>query len=133
MSRLCTQIRWLVRLEALLEPAKVRGHFVGRLAADDEGTSSLPMPCPSNSSSILTRDCTPPSRGSTVTFTIARIGPSLPWPAQLVGVARVKELDGEANDPAPIPGMGWFATCKDPHGNDFGLWQTDPSAPAPTA
>jgi predicted enzyme related to lactoylglutathione lyase len=24
--------------------------------------------------------------------------------------------------------MGWFATCRDPHGNDFGLWQTDSSA-----
>lgn len=47
------------------------------------------------------------------------------------GVARVKELGGEANDPAPVPNMGWFATCRDPHGNEFGLWQTDPSAPAP--
>jgi predicted enzyme related to lactoylglutathione lyase len=28
--------------------------------------------------------------------------------------------------------MGWFATCKDPHGNVFGLWQSDPAAPAPT-
>jgi len=48
------------------------------------------------------------------------------------GAARVKELGGEANDPAPVPGMGWFATCKDPQGNEFGLWQNDPSAPAPT-
>jgi predicted enzyme related to lactoylglutathione lyase len=24
--------------------------------------------------------------------------------------------------------MGWFATCTDPHGNEFGLWQTDSSA-----
>jgi predicted enzyme related to lactoylglutathione lyase len=29
--------------------------------------------------------------------------------------------------------MGWFSTCKDTHGNDFGLWQNDPSAPSPTA
>lgn len=28
----------------------------------------------------------------------------------------------------PVPGMGWFATCKDTEGNDFGLWQTDASA-----
>ncbi len=48
------------------------------------------------------------------------------------GVARVKELGGEANEPMPVPGMGWFATCTDPHGNEFGLWQHDPSAPAPT-
>ena len=47
------------------------------------------------------------------------------------GVARVRELGGDANEPGPVPNMGWFATCKDPHGNDFGLWQNDPSAPAP--
>jgi predicted enzyme related to lactoylglutathione lyase len=49
------------------------------------------------------------------------------------GAARVKELGGEANDPGPVPGMGWFATCRDPQGNEFGLWQNDPSAPAPPA
>jgi uncharacterized protein len=46
------------------------------------------------------------------------------------GAARVRELGGEANDPRPVPNMGWFSTCKDPHGNDFGLWQVDTSAPA---
>jgi hypothetical protein len=46
-------------------------------------------------------------------------------------VARVAELGGEAGDPMPVPSMGWFAYCRDPHGNDFGLWQTDPDAPAP--
>ena len=45
------------------------------------------------------------------------------------GAARVKELGGEANDPRPVPSMGWFSTCRDPHGNDFGLWQVDTSAP----
>src|SRR3954453_23539152 len=44
------------------------------------------------------------------------------------GAARVQELGGHADDPMPVPSMGWFATCKDPHGNEFGLWQTDPSA-----
>lgn len=48
------------------------------------------------------------------------------------GAARVRELGGEAGDAMPVPNMGWFATCTDPHGNEFGLWQTDPSAPAPT-
>jgi predicted enzyme related to lactoylglutathione lyase len=48
------------------------------------------------------------------------------------GAARVKELGGEAGDPAPVPSMGWFSVCKDPMGNDFGLWQIDTSAPAPT-
>ncbi len=47
------------------------------------------------------------------------------------GAARVKELGGKADDPQPVPSMGWFATCRDPHGNEFGLWQSDPSAPAP--
>jgi len=49
------------------------------------------------------------------------------------GAGRVRELGGEANEPGPVPGMGWFSTCKDPHGNEFGLWQNDPSAPAPGA
>jgi uncharacterized protein len=44
------------------------------------------------------------------------------------GAARVKELGGEAGDPMPVPTMGWFVTCTDPHGNEFGLWQTDASA-----
>jgi len=46
------------------------------------------------------------------------------------GAKRVKELGGEADEPMPVPTMGWFVTCRDPHGNDFGLWQTDPSAGA---
>ena len=44
------------------------------------------------------------------------------------GAARVKELGGEASDPMPVPSMGWFVTCKDTAGNEFGLWQTDSSA-----
>jgi predicted enzyme related to lactoylglutathione lyase len=48
------------------------------------------------------------------------------------GAARVKELGGEANDPGSVPGMGWFATCRDPQGSEFGLWQNDPSAPDTT-
>jgi hypothetical protein len=45
--------------------------------------------------------------------------------------ARVSELGGEGGEAAPVPGMGWFAVCKDNQGNDFGLWQTDPEAPTP--
>jgi predicted enzyme related to lactoylglutathione lyase len=48
------------------------------------------------------------------------------------GAAKVKELGGEAGDPMPVPNMGWFSTCTDPHGNEFGLWQNDESAPGPT-
>jgi predicted enzyme related to lactoylglutathione lyase len=48
------------------------------------------------------------------------------------GATRVRELGGQANEPGPVPGMGWFAVCRDTEGNEFGLWQNDPSAPAPT-
>ena len=50
-----------------------------------------------------------------------------------VAVARVGELGGDAGEAMPVPGMGWFATCSDTEGNDFGLWQTDPNAPTPGA
>jgi hypothetical protein len=48
------------------------------------------------------------------------------------GVARVRELGGEANDGMPVPKMGWFSVCKDAEGNEFGLWQNDTNAPEPT-
>jgi predicted enzyme related to lactoylglutathione lyase len=48
------------------------------------------------------------------------------------GAAKVNELGGKASEAMPVPQMGWFATCTDPHGNEFGLWQNDTSAPAPT-
>jgi uncharacterized protein len=38
---------------------------------------------------------------------------------------------GEADQPGPVPGMGWFVRCRDPQGNEFGLWQNGPSDPAP--
>ena len=47
------------------------------------------------------------------------------------GAARVNELGGKAGDPMPVPSMGWFVTATDPHGNEFGLWQNDTSAPTP--
>jgi predicted enzyme related to lactoylglutathione lyase len=46
--------------------------------------------------------------------------------------ARVNELGGEAGEAMPVPGMGWFSLCKDTEGNEFGLWQNDPDAPAPS-
>ena len=49
------------------------------------------------------------------------------------GAAKVKELGGDADEPQPVPSMGWFVTCRDPQGNEFGLWQNDPSAQAPAA
>ena len=65
----------------------------------------------------------PGKRGLRVYFTIDDVN---------AGAAKVKELGGEANDPQPVPNMGWFAICKDTEGNEFGLWQTDESAPEPT-
>jgi predicted enzyme related to lactoylglutathione lyase len=47
------------------------------------------------------------------------------------GSAKVRELGGEASDAMPVPSMGWFSVCKDPHGNEFGLWQSDESAQMP--
>ena len=44
------------------------------------------------------------------------------------GASKVARLGGEAGDKMPVPTMGWFAHCTDPSGNEFGLWQTDPSA-----
>jgi predicted enzyme related to lactoylglutathione lyase len=43
-------------------------------------------------------------------------------------LAQVRELGGEAEEKMPVPGMGWFAACKDPEGNAFSFWQTDSSA-----
>ncbi len=48
------------------------------------------------------------------------------------GNAKVQELGGEAGEASAVPGMGWFSLCKDTEGNEFGLWQNDPEAPAPS-
>src|SRR5262245_28319603 len=45
--------------------------------------------------------------------------------------ARVNELGGMSVQPMPVRGVGWCATCTDLRGNEFGLCQADPSAPAP--
>ena len=37
------------------------------------------------------------------------------------GVARVRELGGEAQDPQEIR-SGWMSHCKSPDGVEFGLW-----------
>ena len=48
-------------------------------------------------------------------------------------VARIRELGGEAEDKQPIPGVGWFAHCKDPEGTEFSLFQSDESVTMPGA
>jgi predicted enzyme related to lactoylglutathione lyase len=42
--------------------------------------------------------------------------------------AKVRELGGDAEAKAPVPGHGWFAACHDSEGNAFHLWQQDSSA-----
>jgi predicted enzyme related to lactoylglutathione lyase len=43
-------------------------------------------------------------------------------------IAKAKELGGDAAEKMPVPGVGWFAECKDTEGNVFHLWQSDTSA-----
>jgi hypothetical protein len=43
-------------------------------------------------------------------------------------LAQARELGATCEDKMPVPGMGWFAACKDPEGNAVSLWQTDQSA-----
>ena len=76
-----------------------------------------------NSGAAIT-NMEPGKRGLRAYFTVDDIN---------AGAARVQELGGQAGEPMPVPNMGWFSTCRDTQGNEFGLWQTDPSAPAPSA
>jgi predicted enzyme related to lactoylglutathione lyase len=46
-------------------------------------------------------------------------------------IAKVRDAGGEADDKQPIPGIGWFTHAKDTEGNQFGLYQSDESAPMP--
>lgn len=43
-------------------------------------------------------------------------------------LAEVRGGGGEAEAKQPIPGIGWFAPCKDTEGNAFSLFQSDESA-----
>jgi uncharacterized protein len=65
----------------------------------------------------------PDKRGARVYFDVDEIN---------AANARVNELGGEAGEAMPVPGMGWFSICTDTEGNEFGLWQNDPEAPAPS-
>jgi predicted enzyme related to lactoylglutathione lyase len=65
----------------------------------------------------------PGKRGARVYFDVDDI---------TAGAARVRELGGEAGEALPVPNMGWFVVCTDNQGNEFGLWQNDESASAPS-
>jgi uncharacterized protein len=45
--------------------------------------------------------------------------------------AQIRERGGQADEKAPIPGIGWFARAQDPEGNPISLFQTDESVSAP--
>src|SRR5438105_8708736 len=45
-------------------------------------------------------------------------------------LSRVRELGGEAEEKQSIPGIGWYAGCKDPEGNRFSFFQSDQSVQA---
>src|SRR5256885_13510572 len=48
-------------------------------------------------------------------------------------LAKVREFGGEADEKQPIPGIGWFARCKDSEGNPFSFFQSDETVPPPAA
>ena len=44
-------------------------------------------------------------------------------------VTRAQDLGAKVMKPrTAVPGMGWFAMLTDPQGNNFAVWQRDPSA-----
>jgi predicted enzyme related to lactoylglutathione lyase len=87
------------------------------------GPSEYHMARTGDQSGVAVTNMEPGKRGTRPYFDVDDIN---------AGAARVSELGGTAGEPMPVPGMGWFSTCRDPHGNEFGLWQNDTSAPAPT-
>jgi predicted enzyme related to lactoylglutathione lyase len=60
-------------------------------------------------------------------------GPTIYLGSEDIGadLAKVRELGGDAEEKQPIPGIGWFARCKDTEGNSFSLFQSDESVPMP--
>ena len=79
-----------------------------------------------------------PSEPGFINGGLGRRSGDLPTPTVVVDVddieaalGRVRELGGQAEGKQPVPGMGWFAACKDPGGTNFSLWQRDESAPMP--
>ena len=47
-------------------------------------------------------------------------------------IGKVRDLGGKSDDKQAIPGQGWFAACVDTEGNNFSLFQNDPSVTTET-
>lgn len=87
------------------------------------GPSEYHMARISDRGGVAVSNMEPGKRGTRPYFDVDNINAS---------AARVKELGGQASDPMPVPNMGWFSTCTDPEGNEFGLWHSDTSATVAT-
>ncbi len=96
-----------------------RGLFGWAFEAFPGSPSEYHMTRVTETQGVAVTDMEPGKRGARPYFDVDDID---------AGVARVRELGGESGDKMPVPGMGWFATCTDPHGNEFGIWQNDPGA-----
>ena len=96
------------------------GSLFGWKFEEFPGPSEYHMTRISDRSGVAITNMEPGKRGTRAYFDVDDIN---------AGVARVNELGGQAGQAMPVPGMGWFSTCTDPHGNEFGLWQNDTSAP----
>src|SRR3954451_16648516 len=46
-------------------------------------------------------------------------------------IGKVRSNGGRADEKQPIPGVGWVARWTDTEGNDFSIFQSDESVPAP--
>jgi hypothetical protein len=68
---------WLPGLDSILQCGQVAGHLVPGLPVDDERDEDLADAVASNSTAMLRRDRVS-ARGSTVTSTVDRMGPSMP-------------------------------------------------------
>jgi uncharacterized protein len=62
-------------------------------------------------------------RGLIAYFAVPLLDPAL---------ERVVELGGTVTSQGPVPEVGWYGHCVDTEGNQFGLFQSDPSARAPS-
>ena len=57
----------------------------------------------SDQAGVAITNMEPAKRGTRAYFDVEDIN---------AGAQRVRELGGEADEPGPIPGMGWFVTCQ---------------------